>query len=118
MSLKIGSHLFTGPFDLKNAVTAPNHHPRVFAIVCRAGAPWNPTFRLIDLGVTPPGGWRPEEDAARQRWELENDGKLGVYFFELDPFLGQDRNTGTRIAAEIRTLYPPPHAMIPIHGGQ
>lgn len=118
MSLKIGAYLFTGPFEFKGATTAPNHRPRVFAIVCRSGAPWNPTFRLIDLGITPPGGWHPEEDAAYPSWERENDGKLGVYFLELDPFLGQDRVEGTRITTEIRTLYPPPSAMIPIHGGR
>jgi hypothetical protein len=117
MSLKIGGHLFTGPFELDSTKVPANRIPAVFAIICRAGEPWNPTFRVIDIGASAPAGTYFADHLDRPRWERDNDGKLGVYLLELGRSDGYDQAARERLAAALRERFPPPSAMVPIHGG-
>ena len=116
MSLKIGTYLFTGPFDIDKAVVRKNKAAAIYAIVCRAGEPWNPTFRVLAFGESGDEGLTFAEHPNRCRWEADNDGELGVYLLtgtDNHVFSTEERLS---IVTELQTQYPPHNANIPISG--
>ncbi|MCK6450957.1 MAG: hypothetical protein L6R19_08900 [Alphaproteobacteria bacterium] len=116
MSLKIGGRLFTGPFPLVRARVRKNHPACVFAIVCKQGKPWNPSFRLIAVGETGGTDVAFAEHASRTEWERVAGGALDVYMLEMPEADGIPRSAREALVAEIRAAYDPPHGEIPITG--
>ena len=117
MSLKIGQRLFTGPMNLSEAKVRANQPPLVFAVVCKAGPPWNPVFRLIDVDVTEPGGTVFAQHARRALWEKESDGTLALYFLEPDKGQKIEAEERAAVVADLRRHYEPPKGIITLVGG-
>jgi len=112
MGLKIAGHLFYGPFPVEKVAIKKNHTPALFAIVCRTGESWNPTFRLIDIGFSGADGITLAQHPPRAAWVAENDGLLQVYLLEIEAHEG---DVGSRAAAIIelcRNRYQPPRGII------
>jgi hypothetical protein len=116
MSLKILSHLFTGPFDLDDAKVRFNQDPVVFAIVCRDGQPWNPEFSLIAVDKSGSDGVVFKDHLSRGEWENACEGRLGVYFLPCPKADKQDVDPRNMIVDEICEALEPPGGLIPIQG--
>lgn len=113
MGLTIGNHLFYGPFQIEKVVIRKNHHPAVFAVVSRSGEPWNPIFRLLDVGYSGTEGMTAAEHPLSGKWREENDGALQIYLYDLEK--GDD--VAVRAAAmidELNAQYSPPKGTISI----
>ncbi|UTD29100.1 hypothetical protein [Bradyrhizobium sp. WD16] len=117
MSLKIADFLFYGPFQVATIKVRANQTPVIFAIVCRAGDPWNPTFRLIDIGASPAEGLVLAEQPQRTFWDQENDGELEAYLYDTPASAGFNAEKRTQIVDDIRAQIGPPRGTIPISGG-
>lgn len=116
MSLKICGYLFYGPFELAQTVVKPNHTPVVFAIVCRDGEPWDPIFRLIDVGYSDAQGIQFASHPDRATWQAAcGGGSLGVYLFDAAPQDGFNETVRRDLAQRIRVDLEPPQGRIPIH---
>lgn len=116
MGLTIGNHLFYGPFQVEKVVIRKNHHPAVFAVVSRAGEPWNPTFRLLDVGYSGPAGMIAAEHPLLSEWLEANDGALQIYLYDLDPKGGQAAERAAVVIDELIGRYQPPRGVISIGG--
>jgi len=116
MSLKILSHLFTGPFPPDNAKVRPNQNPVVFAIVCRGGEPWNPEFTLIYIDKSGAEGLIIKDLPEHTKWCNECDGDIGVYFLPFPKLRSPETDPRDSVIEEIRAALKPPGGQIPIHG--
>lgn len=112
MSLKICDHLFYGPFKIDATIVKPNHVPVVFAIVAREGKPWDPRFRLLDVGFSPAGGLVFADHPQRSTWEQQATGTVGIYLLDVP---GQNEAHRHDIAEMIRKTLNPPNGVIQIH---
>jgi hypothetical protein len=116
MGLKISGRLFYGPSPIDKVVIKKNHPPALFAIVCRTGDPWNPTFRMIDIGFSGTEGMVLADHTRRSEWEAENDGALQVYLLDLKRHEGDPVARAQAIIAEYRERYQPPKGFISLAG--
>jgi len=116
MGLKISGRLFYGPSPIDKVVIKSNHPPAVFAIVSRTGEPWNPQFRLIDVGFSGTDGMVLADHARRAEWAAENDGVLQVYLLDLKRHEGDPAARAQAIIAEYRERYDPPKGFISLAG--
>jgi hypothetical protein len=116
MSLKILSHLFTGPLDINTTKVRANQDPAVFAIVCRSGKPWNPEFSLIEVGKSSPDGTEFKNHPNRKEWASLCGGEASVYLLSVPNALKQDSDPRDEIVSEISQSLKPPGGAIPIHG--
>lgn len=114
MGLTIGNHLFYGPFPVEKVTIRKNHHPAVFAVVSRSGEPWNPTFRLLDVGYSGPDGMVAAEHPHLPGWLEENDGSLQIYLYDMESKTDDSVHRATRIVDELIALYSPPRGIISI----
>ena len=117
MALKILDHLFTGPFALEETRLRKNHDPVVYAIVCKAGEPWNPTFRLLDVGESGDQDLDFARHARRDDWERQSDGEVSVYFLTFPRREGHSEADRQGIATAIGEALDPPNGMISIEAG-
>jgi len=116
MGLKISGRLFYGPSPIDKVVIKKNHPPALFAIVSRTGDPWNPMFRLIDIGFSGTEGLALADHPRRSGWEAENDGVLQVYLLDLKRHEGDPVARAQAIIAEYREYYQPPKGFISLAG--
>jgi len=116
MSLKIADFLFYGPFQISKIKVRANQAPVIYAIVCRAGDPWNPTFRLIDIGASPVEGFVLAEHPQRDVWDQENDGELEAYLYDAPASEGFTADRRSQIVDDIRAKIGPPRGAVPISG--
>jgi len=106
VSLKILGRLFTGPHDPSTAVIRHNHEPVVYVAVDRTGQPWDPDFRLIDIGDTAGATVVFAEHPELPRLNAVATGKLSLYFHVPDP----DDDPAMRrrqVVEAIRAGWPP-----------
>ncbi len=116
MGLKISGRLFYGPSSIDQVVVKKNHNPAVFAIVSRTGDPWNPIFRLLDVGYSGAEGMILSGHPKVGQWEAENDGELQVYLLDLKRQEGDPAERATAIIEEYRQSYQPPKGFISLAG--
>jgi hypothetical protein len=116
MGLKISGRLFYGPYPIEKVVVKKNHAPAVFAIVSRTGDPWNPLFRLIDVGFSGGDGMVLADHPCRVEWERENDGVLQVYLLDLKRHEGDPVARAQAIIEEYRERYRPPKGFVSLAG--
>src|ERR1700694_4231501 len=83
MSLKLGGHLFTGPFPVETVVVRANKVPVVYAIVAKGGQSWAPVFRVIDVGASPDEGVNLADHPARSKWQGNPGEMVGAYLLYL-----------------------------------
>ena len=115
MSLKIADHLFYGPFPVDTVTVRANQTPVVFAIVCKGGEPWLPTFRLVDIDCSPDEGVVLAQHPRRREWDRANDGELQVYLLDVPRKQG-DAQYRRQLAGEIRSALAPSGGDIPLSG--
>lgn len=118
MSLKIGDYLFTGPFEIEKTLVRKNKAAVVYAIVCRAGAPWNPTFNAIAFGESGENGVVFSDHPERPIWESKNNGELGIYLLSEDELENRGSDTRQKIVSTLQSQHPEGSTNIPISGGQ
>jgi hypothetical protein len=111
----IGAPVY-GPSPIDKVVIKSNHPPAVFAIVSRTGEPWNPQFRLIDVGFSGTDGMVLADHARRAEWAAENDGALQVYLLDLKRHEGDPAARAQAIIEEYRERYDPPKGFISLAG--
>src|SRR5262249_27233952 len=116
MGLKISGRLFYGPSPIDKVVIKKNHPPALFAIVSRTGDPWNPTFRLIDIGFSGAEGMVLADHPRRSQWEAENDGALQVYLLDLKRHEGDPAERAHAIIEEFRQRFDSPRGFISLAG--
>src|SRR5215475_1426332 len=111
MSLKLGGHLFTGPFPIDTTEVRANQAPVVFAIVAKGGPPFAPTFRVVDLGASPDDGIRFAAHPRRADWSAQPGESLDLYLLNLarSEYPLPDRE---RLAAALREQYDPPNGRV------
>ncbi len=112
MGLKISGRLFYGPSPIDKVVVKKNHAPVVFAIVSRSGEPWNPVFRLLDVGFSGSDGMILSQHPGVTQWEADNDGILQVYVLDLKRQDGDPAARAGAIIKEFREKYQPPKGLI------
>lgn len=112
MGLKISGRLFYGPLAIDQVIVKKNHSPVVFAVVSRTGDPWNPNFRLLDIGYSGSDGMVLAEHEKVSQWDAENDGTLQVYILDLRPRDGDPTARANAIIDECRKKYRPPKGVI------
>lgn len=116
MGLKISGLLFYGPSPLEQVVVKKNHSPVVFAVVSRSGEPWNPVFRLVDVGYSGADGIVLAEHPDAAKWQAENDGVLQIYLLDLKRKDGDPATRAQEIIAEFRQRFEPPKGIISLAG--
>jgi hypothetical protein len=111
MSLKLGGHLFTGPFTIDTAEIRANQIPAVYAIIARGGPSWAPVFRVVDVQASPDQGLRFADHPSRSNWTGEANESLAIYLLNLprSEFRTADRE---RIAQQLRQHYSPPKGFV------
>jgi hypothetical protein len=114
MALKIDGHLFTGPRDLEGTVVRLNHRPVVFLILSKEGPPWDPVFRLIDVGCSGDEPLVFAKHEKRAEWLRRCAGKPCLYLLEMDDGAGYKDGDRAGIAETIRKRHAPPHDVINI----
>lgn len=112
MGLKISGRLFYGPLPVDQVAVKKNHSPVVFAIVSRTGEPWNPGFRLLDVGYSGTEGMILSAHPKVGQWQAENDGELQVYLLDLKRHDGDPKTRAEAIVEEYRARYQPPKGFI------
>jgi hypothetical protein len=112
MGLKISGRLFYGPSPIEDVVVKKNHSPVVFAIVSRGGEPWNPVFRLLDVGFSGTEGIVLSDHPSVPQWKTENDGILQVYLLDLKRKDGDPAERADVIIREFQAKYQPPKGTI------
>lgn len=112
MGLKISGRLFYGPLSFDQVIVKKNHSPVVFAVVSRTGDPWNPNFRLLDIGYSGSDGMVLSQHANVGRWQAENDGVLQIYLLDLKRQDGDPAERAAALIAEYRAKYQPPKGSI------
>lgn len=112
MSLKIGGYLFYGPFAADQVKIRKNQAPVAFAVICRAGAPWNPTFRLIHVDFSGTEGMVAAEHPSLATWQAANEGTLQFYLFDLESAKGDPALRAAEIVSSVRAAYLAPNNFI------
>ena len=112
MGLKISGRLFYGPSSIDQVVIKKNHSPAVFVIVSREGDPWNPLFRLVDVGYSGVHGLNLSEHPKVSHWKSQNSGDLQVYLLDLKRQDGDPAARASAIIEEYRERYQPPNGFI------
>jgi hypothetical protein len=108
MSLKLGGHLFTGPFPVETVVVRANKVPVVYAIIAKGGQSWAPRFRVIDVGASPDDGISLVDHPSRPNWLSAEGEVIGAYMLSL-PRSEHSQADRERLAAELRGLYGAPN---------
>ena len=118
MSLKILSHLFTGPYDFDTTKVRANQDPVIFAIISRGGKPWNPEFSLMDIGKSGEKGVVFNDHPQRNEWLslCKGDSEACIYLLSVKKDRKEDTDPRDKIIQEIRESLKPPGGAIPIHG--
>jgi hypothetical protein len=108
MSLKLGGHLFTGPFPIESTEIRANMVPVIFAIIAKGGKPWAPEFRVIDFGSSPDQGLRLADHPRREHWMAEGGENIAAYLFNTphSQYTTADRE---RMVEELSRQYQPPN---------
>ena len=112
MGLKISGRLFYGPSSIDKVIVKKNHSPVVFAIISRTGDPWNPSFRLLDVGYSGTEGMTLSGHPKVSQWQAENEGELQVYLLDLKRHDGEPAMRAHAIIEEFRARYHPPKGFI------
>src|SRR5579872_7129672 len=108
MSLKLGGHLFTGPFPIDTTRVRSNQAPVVYAIVIKAGQPWTPSFRVLEVGFSEDTGICFSAHPQSASWTKKNSA-VYLYYAPRSTYSHTDRK---RLADELREQYKPPHDVI------
>ena len=113
MALKLGGHLFTGPFSIETTQVRANQPPVVFAIIAKEGEAWSPAFRVIDIGFSEDQGLHFAEHPRRAKWGEAAGGEtgLGIYLFYA-PKSDYSLADRQRLAAELTQKYDPPRGLV------
>ena len=106
MALKICGYLFTGPNDPATAVVRHNHAPVVYAVVGKGGEPWDPQFRLIDIGETAGAATIFAQHPDLARWSAAAQAKPLLYFHVPDPDEGDPAAQRRTLVELIRANWP------------
>lgn len=114
MGLTIGKHLFYGPSSVDEVVIRKNHHPVVFAVVAKSGDPWNPIFRLLDVGFSGADGMVAREHHRRPEWEANCDGALQIYLLDMQSKASVSAAIADAIITDLSSRYDPPNGIISI----
>jgi len=111
MSLKLGSHLFTGPFGIDATEIRANQAPVVYAIIAKGGRSWAPVFRVVDIGGSPEQGVRFVDHPCRAQWVGVPGESLGLYLFDTrrSEYSAAERE---QLVQKLRRLYDPPRGII------
>lgn len=118
MSIKIAGHLFYGPFEIEKVKLRGNQIPVVVAVVCRAGEPWNPTFRLVDMDCSGANGLILADHPRRVVWERESaGGHLEAYLLDTPASQGFTETSRRELISDICSKVVPPYGNIPLSGG-
>jgi len=116
MSLKIKNFLLTGPFGIDETTVRANQDPAVFAIVSKGGEPWNPTFKVLDVGETGDAGTVFANHPNRSAWAEGADGKLGIYFLTFSRKDGHAAASRLAVVEQIREALKATGGVIPLQG--
>ena len=116
MSLKIRNYLLTGPFDIDDTIVRPNQDPSVYAIVSKGGEPWNPTFKVLEVGDTGETGTKFPEHPNRLAWTQAADGKMGLYLLAFPRRDGHTAADRMAAAEAIRDVLKATGGVISIQG--
>jgi len=116
MGLKLSKFLFTGPFSLDKTVVRRNQNPVVFAIVSKEGEPWNPVFRLIDVGASDLSGIQFSTHPNRATWEETADGEIGVYVLDFSRKEVELEDKRSEVVDSLKAAFDPPNGFIPLQG--
>jgi hypothetical protein len=108
MSLKLGGHLFTGPFSVETVVVRANKVPVVYAIIAKGGQSWAPRFRVIDVGASPDDGISLADHPSRPNWLGAAGEIVGAYMINM-PRSEYSQTDRERLARELLELYRPPN---------
>jgi hypothetical protein len=111
MSIKLGGHLFTGPFPVDTTEVRANQVPAVFAVIAKGGQSWAPVLRVVDIGATPDEGVRFSGHPRRAQWQAQAGESIGVYLFYAprSEYATSDRE---RMAEKLRRQYEPPNGLV------
>ncbi len=116
MSLKLLQLLFTGPFDPGEAIVRSNKAACVFAVISREGKPYNPRFRVIDIGDTGGETVAFRDHPKLQDWRHESTGELGIYFYRPETREPQASEQRAQVVDELTAFYTPPKGVVAIDG--
>lgn len=116
MSLKLQNFLFSGPYDPARTIVRKNKAACVFAVISREGKPYNPDFRVIDIGDTRGDTVAFAEHPDLSAWQAEAGGELGLYFFRPDAGEPEASAIRSHVVAVLRGIYTPPTGIIAIDG--
>lgn len=111
MALKIAGFLFTGPNAIEDCIVRKNHAPAVFAIVAKEDPPWDPRFRLIDIGDTGAEGLVFADHPDREDWVRESLSRATVYLLPVTERQG-GQSRRLEIIRDIAGRYAVPEAII------
>lgn len=116
MSLKLLDLLFTGPFDPVQTVVKQNKAACVFAVISREGKPYNPSFRVIDIGDTAGEMVTFGDHPDLERWRAEGQGELGIYLYRPDVREPEASTVRARAVLALQQAYTPPTGTVAIDG--
>jgi hypothetical protein len=116
MALKIAGYLFTGPYDLDKTVVRRNHLPVIYAVLSKEGPPWDPVFRVIEIGTSGEDGIVFAEDARRNGWTSRAQGQLCLYLMQLEGAEYRGLAARESLARAIRARHVPPNDTIGVGG--
>jgi len=108
MSLKIGGHLFTGPFPIDKTEVRANQVPVVYAVIVKKGHPWAPSHSVLAIGFSEDSGLRFADHPSAAQWQNE---KAVVYLYYA-PRSRYSRSDRQRLASEIGLQYSPPRNVL------
>tara|TARA_A100001015_G_C15030764_1_gene733101 strand:- start:836 stop:1177 length:342 start_codon:yes stop_codon:yes gene_type:complete len=113
MALKLGNHLFYGPFLIEKVNIRQNQTPVIFAIVSKSGEAWNPEFRLVDAGASGEGGLILSAHPNFAQWHNQV-GELQVYLLDVRGSSAKGLAAREKLAKEIAEFFAPPDNIIPL----
>lgn len=113
MALKLGSHLFYGPFLLEKVKIRQNQTPVIFAIVSKSGEPWNPEFRLLDTGASGEEGLNLSAHPNFAKWRA-SAGELQVYLLDVRGSPATGLAAREMLAKKIAESFAPPDNIVPL----
>jgi hypothetical protein len=94
-----------------------NKAAAVFAIICRSGDAWDPSFRALDFGETGETGMTFSRHPDRSKWEAANDGELGIYLLTENELDATGKKTRKLIVKNLSQNFLKPNTFIPLSGG-
>ncbi len=108
MAIKLSGFLFTGPFPIDSTEVRSNQSPVVYAIIVKAGEPWSPSFRVIDVGCSEDKSLRFSDLLNRDQWAEQYGKQASVYLFyaSRSEYSADQRRA---MAASLRQMYDPPN---------